>query len=158
MPFATFDPESSSWKTSVISLFEESTSFSATWPLKGSMRSGAVFERRTSVPLTDGSGSSSLLGTPRATRGGSSTENAGKLLPTPRSQDAKHAAATDYELFDRDPAWDLIHQAVTRLLPTPQARDWKDGANPKPHGEHSPSLPVFLGERMRAQSDDGNAS
>ena len=30
-------------------------------------------------------------------------------------------------------------------LPTPQARDWKDGNFPGPHGRHSESLPVVLG-------------
>jgi hypothetical protein len=31
-----------------------------------------------------------------------------------------------------------------KMWPTPQARDWKDGKNPKPHGNHSPSLPVAV--------------
>jgi hypothetical protein len=33
-------------------------------------------------------------------------------------------------------------------LPTPQARDWKDKGLPKPHGLHSPSLPVMLGKLL----------
>lgn len=30
------------------------------------------------------------------------------------------------------------------LLPTPQARDWKDGTDPKTHGRHSDSLPTVV--------------
>lgn len=35
------------------------------------------------------------------------------------------------------------------LLPTLQARDWKDGTNPRPHGRHSESLPVVLNNNPR---------
>jgi hypothetical protein len=47
MPFATWDRATSSWKTSQPSLFGDSTPFSGRWPTSGSMRNGAVFERRT---------------------------------------------------------------------------------------------------------------
>jgi len=38
---------------------------------------------------------------------------------------------------------DGLATAVKRL-PTLQARDWKDGTNPRPHRRHSESLPVVL--------------
>ena len=45
------------------------------------------------------------------------------LWPTARAQDAKHAAATAYEL-SRNPSLDLLHVKVTRSLwPTPTAVD-----------------------------------
>jgi hypothetical protein len=48
------------------------------------------------------------------------------LLPTPRSQDAKHYGATDYEL-SRDRDKDLLHVRIAReSWGTPTARDWKD--------------------------------
>lgn len=47
------------------------------------------------------------------------------MLPTPRSQDAKHSNATAFEL-KRDPGKDLLHVKINRILPTPQARDHKN--------------------------------
>jgi len=38
-----------------------------------------------------------------------------------------------------------------RMYPTPAARDWKDGLDPKPHGRHSESLPIIIN-----QSDGGS--
>jgi len=57
--FARWDRDSSSWRTSQLSLFVDSTSSSVTWPKWGSMRSGAVFERPTWEPLTEENESSS---------------------------------------------------------------------------------------------------
>lgn len=45
--FATYDPATCSWRTSQLSLFEDSTPFSGGWPTSGLMRSGAVYERQT---------------------------------------------------------------------------------------------------------------
>lgn len=45
--FATFDPASSSWKTSQVSLITQLLDeYSETWPRQGSMRNGVVFRRR----------------------------------------------------------------------------------------------------------------
>lgn len=49
----------SSWRTSAPLFPEDSTEFSGTWPISGSMRSGTVFERPTLERRTSGSGSSS---------------------------------------------------------------------------------------------------
>lgn len=43
--FASFDPMSSSWRTSQLSLFGGLTLFSETWPASGSMRNGRVYRR-----------------------------------------------------------------------------------------------------------------
>lgn len=43
--FARWCPISSSWKTQLISLFEDSMEFSGTWPRWGSMRNGVVSAR-----------------------------------------------------------------------------------------------------------------
>jgi len=72
------------------------------------MRNGTIFRRRPLAPLTGGTESGSL-----------------PTLPTPRSQDAKHAETTDYEL-SRDPGKDLLHVRITRMWGTPTTRDWKD--------------------------------
>lgn len=61
--FATFDPATSSWKTSQLSLLEEWAEFSQTWPRAGMTRSGTAYPLRPLAPLTDGTGSG-LLPTP----------------------------------------------------------------------------------------------
>jgi hypothetical protein len=45
-PFATYDRDSSLWRTFQDSLFEESTPFSQTWPMSGMTRSGIAYRRR----------------------------------------------------------------------------------------------------------------
>jgi hypothetical protein len=50
--FATFDPGSSSWRTSLVSLLGDSAEWSATWPLSGMTRSGTAYRRRPSAPRT----------------------------------------------------------------------------------------------------------
>lgn len=50
--FASFDPDSSSWRTSQASLFEGWTPYSGTWPQAGMTRSGTAFRLRPSVPRT----------------------------------------------------------------------------------------------------------
>src|SRR5690348_5079887 len=64
-PFATYDPESRSWKTSPGTDPLDSTEYSETWPRTGSMRSGRAYEHPTSGRRTGANGySSSLLPTP----------------------------------------------------------------------------------------------
>lgn len=63
--FASYDPASSSWKTSQRSLLEEWTPFSETWPKQGTMQSGVAFAPVTLAPRTDESGCSSWP-TPRS--------------------------------------------------------------------------------------------
>jgi hypothetical protein len=62
-PFAIYDPDSSSWRTSQTSLLSEtgqpSETFSGTWPRAGMTRSGIAFQRRPLVPHMNGIASSS---------------------------------------------------------------------------------------------------
>jgi len=77
--FARYDRQSSSWKTSALSLFEDSTPFSGSWPKAGTMRNGVCFERPIVALRTGANGFSSW--------------------PTPRSEDSEsagnHPGATD---------------------------------------------------------------
>lgn len=58
-----------------------------------------------------------------------------KLWPTP------HGFSKDGR--SNGPSWNELGRVVNQSLwPTPQARDWKDGKNPKRHGNHSPSVAV----------------
>jgi hypothetical protein len=75
------------WEVPTMGLFcEHSDVFSETWPSSGMTRAGTAFELPMWAPLTAGSGSSSSLPTPRATRGGSATETTA-LLASPRTSD-----------------------------------------------------------------------
>lgn len=80
--FAIYDPQSSSWRMSVGSLFEASTPYSETFPTSGTMRNGRLFERQTLVPRTYVRASSSSpydapYPTPSATPYGSSGNGSG---------------------------------------------------------------------------------
>jgi DNA (cytosine-5)-methyltransferase 1 len=97
---ASFDPDSSSWKTSQRSLLEDSTEFSGTLPLSGTMRSGYLFalltwERRI--------GESDSLSWP---------------TPTVHGNHNQKGASAE--------SGDGLATAV-RIWPTPTARDWRSG-------------------------------
>jgi hypothetical protein len=58
--FASYDPATSSWRTSQLSLLEEWSVFSGTWPRAGMTRSGTAFRLVPLAPLTAATGSGSL--------------------------------------------------------------------------------------------------
>ncbi len=151
-PFAFYDPASRSLRTSQDTFDLGFPTSSPTLPRSGSMRSGRLYERPTSVPLTSGSGCSSspLLKTPTAQlaiNGGSQHPDKRKvgghgptladevehLLPTPRATDTGTPGRRASEGW-RPP----LSQVVIPLMPTPTASDSKSssGANPAwGHGE-----------------------
>ena len=65
--FASYDPDTSSWRTSQRSLFGGLTEFSETWPRSGMTRNGIAYQQRPLAPLTDEIGFS-LLPTLRANK------------------------------------------------------------------------------------------
>ena len=67
--FASFDPPTSSWKTSQLCLSGELAMFSAAWPESGSMRAGKCYRRAPSVPHIH-DGECSLWPTPTASMDG----------------------------------------------------------------------------------------
>ncbi len=70
-PFATYDPDTHSWKTfAVISLWDSIES-SVTWPKSGMTQNGLAYRRQQSVHLTSAGDSSLSLPTPSATSYGS---------------------------------------------------------------------------------------
>lgn len=67
-----------------------------------------------------------LVASPRPT-----SDNAFGSWPTSRTQDARHAAATEYEL-NKDEKYDLLHVKANRILAgwtTTTTRDHKDGSS-----------------------------
>jgi hypothetical protein len=111
--FASYDPDSSCWRTSQTSLLStEATSgerFSGTWPRSGTTRNGIAYRQQPSAPLTAVTGSSPLLPTPNAMSGGQTKGNVVRM--TGRS--AYREDGTKVQIS--------TEQAVVSLLPTPDA-------------------------------------
>ena len=150
-PLASWNPKRDVWETEQMDLFSgHSDVFSETWPVSGMTRSGLAFELPTWEPPTSGTGCSSLP-TPRATRGGSSTETT-DLLRTPMSNEAEKdwigpRMTSGHQEFLSNQISELLPtpvvknnenrqsegygpnlmEAIRTLFPTPTTRDWKDG-------------------------------
>jgi hypothetical protein len=110
--FASFDPDTSSWRTSQGYLFGDLDEFSATWPRSGSMRNGTAYRRRPLVPRISGKGCF-YWPTPDA-----SVANLGESIAswlTRRAREkAKHRNGNGFGM--RLPI-------AVRIWPTPQAAD-----------------------------------
>jgi hypothetical protein len=127
--FASYDPATSSWRTSQHSLFGGLTSFSESWPRSGMTRNGIAYRRPASAPLTDVIDFSSLP-TPSASQGGfnrspspgaavrPSLETMARhgMWPTPRANDAEKRGD-----IANDPRNGL--PAAAKYWPTPRAED-----------------------------------
>lgn len=169
-PFASYDPESSSWRTSPGTSRSASTRCSLTLPAWGSLHGGALYERPTPAHLTDARGSSSLLPTPAAgnpndgedpaqwqarhdrhadpTRGAEATRSG---MPTPQARDGDgrtigpETAATRLAQGKRN-----LDDAVVAMLPTPRGSDATRGpdlARPNRPASGGPDL-VTVAERL----------
>ncbi len=119
-PFAFFDPASSSWRTSQVSLLPDSDSSWPTWPKRGTTHRGRAFELPTSARLTAASASSSLLPTPSAyesTPTDDYVEEVQEHLTDPHSR-----------LYLPGRKWHAqrtLSRIAPALLPTPTAGDGK---------------------------------
>jgi len=142
--FATFDPHSSSWKTSRDLFGAASTLSSADWPASGSMRSGTCFRRPRAEPPTAAAASSSSLPTPQGYSFADSHQPGITRLdiairwPTPRVLDSRNVP---YQQHPRKQGhrWPTLCGAVK--WPTPAARDWRSGkASPATHARNSRPL------------------
>ena len=150
--FANYDPATSSWKTSQLSLLEDYTSFSGTWPRAGMTRNGTAYRLVPSAPLTAATESGSLP-TPAATsygwnQGGSagrtgpirpSLEAMARhgLWPTPEASDGTGGRVAK-ELGGTRPSGSkraiTLATAVAQQWPTPTANRW-DGL--QSHGRNA---------------------
>lgn len=158
-PFASYDHDSSSWKTSVLSLFEASTLFSDRWPSSGSMRNGGCFQRQPLAPAIAANGCSSSPG-----------------LPTPTAGDATGGHHVTNLRWDGGTAYrpsgakaSVSLREALDLLPTPVANDSgntpEDHLRKKPGREVVTSLAIIVendllpsGGRMPLPSPDGDGS
>jgi hypothetical protein len=115
--FVRFDPDSHSWKTHQCSLLGDLEPYSETWPRWGFMRDGECWEQQMSALRTSEteSGSKQFWPTPRALEIDESYE--GYIERMKRSGNPKNIGKTKPQ---------NLTMAV-KMLPTPNARDWKDG-------------------------------
>lgn len=109
-PFAYYDPDTRSLKTSQGTFDSDSTPSSPTLPPSGSMRSGALSARRRSALPTPAAASSSS-----------------PLLKTPTAQLAINGGSQHPEKRKAGGHGPTLADEVEHLLPTPAARDWKSG-------------------------------
>ena len=156
-----YDPGTSSWKTHQCLWEEDLPESSVTLPRWGMMQNGVCWERITLPPLTSGTGCGLLVGTPTATMSERSEKFRSKtpspaefvkMWPTPRAQDSKHGAATEWELnTDHAGTKDSLRvQVVKRLWPTPSANEDAAGT---PDGKMQQMLGNHPGIRGTTQKE-----
>jgi hypothetical protein len=175
--FAYYDPDTSSWRTSQGSLFEEWATFSETWPLSGMTQSGQAYLRPPLVPRTF-DGESSSWPTPRARdwkgAGKDCLDSAVARWPTPKvsatrnSRKAltqKHWSAPALEqavelsmgILPREyESWDELPPVARRMWrTTPQAGEGNGGGQDQEHrkaGGHS----VYLRDQVKTLEGGGS--
>jgi hypothetical protein len=108
--FASYDPASSSWRTSQLCLTGEWSEFWETWPRAGTMRNGKAYELRTLAPRTE--------------------ENESGLWPTPVAQDDNKSPEAHMQMKLRmkgGPRYKptslqvMVKGVERRMWPTPRA-------------------------------------
>ena len=116
-PLARWNPTRDIWERESLQgslLSAPPDVYSETWPPSGMTRSGVAYARPTRGPATSASGSSSspgLLPTPTAYLG---------TCGGPQSPEKRRAGGHQVHL----------HDVIAQLVPTPTARDWRDGEEP----------------------------
>jgi hypothetical protein len=105
-PFAHYDPDTSSWRTSQQSLFEDLTSSPQTWPRSGMTSNGTAYQRQPSAPLTAATDGGAWPTPVRSDSGGSTGWGLRNVVngrpawghdkwPTPRASDADKGGRGD---------------------------------------------------------------
>ena len=136
--FASYDPATSSWRTSSVFLDGEWETFSESWPRSGMTRNGTAYQRSSSVPPIFAS-ESGLLPTPSAVSYGSNQGGGmGRVGPvrpsletmarhglwrTPKAADAAHAGRTTPPKPGQTLSLDM-QVNNPGLWPTPTANRW----------------------------------
>jgi len=125
--FATWNPDTCSWRTSQRCLFGGWMPFLESWPRSGSMRSGTASRLPVLVPLTAATGSSS------SDTGPASLTGVHGLWPTPRGSESHQGRAREQEYIDRNLAPDhtlsTAVAAVIKMWPTPTGTMHKQDVN-----------------------------
>ena len=153
-PFAYYDPDTRSWKTSQASLFTEWETYSGPWPRSGTLRSGAAYPQPPWVRLIS-AGASSYWPTPTARLGDERGPQAKRYWDPRRSNDLDDAVAVMVKGIERG-LWPTPTQADGTGGPGTAGRD--GGVNLRTAVTLWPTSPVE-GNRNRAsypgKSGDG---
>jgi hypothetical protein len=120
---AKYDPDTSLWRTSQLSLLEGSTPFSGRFPRSGMTRNGTLFQLVPLVLRTGGNGS------------GSSAFVAGMVqkpthhVPTPTASDHIERRSTSSEVLNFETNKTVSLDRWVRMWPTPTAGDSKSSGS-----------------------------
>ena len=118
--FASYDPQSRSWRTWPGTGLWGSIEFSETWPRTGYTHAGSAFEHPTSVHPTPVSECSSLLPTPIA------SDSIGGRQDPQKRREGGHSPK--------------LRDQITDLLPTPTASSYGSNQSDSPGAKVRPSL------------------
>jgi hypothetical protein len=130
---ASYDRNSSSWRTSQRCLVEGWTVFSETWPRSGIMRNGIAYQLPPLVRLTDAT-ASGLWPTPTAgDANGSGSRN------TPNSKAHPGVSLTDAVRGDGGKG---------RIYPTPTTQDASNNGGPSQYGRKTLPLNAVIGGQL----------
>lgn len=159
-PFASFDPDTSSWRTWRTSLPSTTEPcgerLSGTWPRSASISNGTAFQRQPSAPRTSVTGSSPLLPTPTAADGERASATYGNgnltlsgaltLLPTPMARDGRADGSQNRRSAASIAAGGgkSVEQVVTKLLPTPTATEGGHNRSASPGATVRPALETLV--------------
>lgn len=135
-PFATYDPDTSSWRTLQLSLLEDLATFSQTWPRAGTTRNGIAYQRQPSAPLTVVTGSS-LWPTPTVVDMGE--------RKTLEEWDEWTAEMKGRHGNGNGHGRSLSIEARRNMWPTPTTQDASNNGGPSQHERNSPPLNAAVG-------------
>ena len=148
---ASYDRNTSSWKTSQHSLVEGLDEFSETWPRSGMMRNGIAYQLPPLALRTAGIESGLWL-TPQAgdakacytgTQNQMMLAHQVKMWPTPRASSAMSANFTQNTLIRTQR--NLEQVVAQRMWPTPVSRMWKDSGCPSEFNRNEIPLAALVG-------------
>lgn len=163
---ASYDRNTSSWKTSQHSLVEGLDEFLETWPRSGTTRNGIAYQLPPLALRTYGTGFGSSpthsIPTPTAqdhierqststsvlnyeTNKSVSLDRFAKMWPTPRASPNENRQ-TKLTPSQKAGKHGINLAAAVHLWPTPKSRDWKDGASAGTFQRSSPDSGKVVGQ------------
>lgn len=148
-PFARFDPDSSSWRTSEATSLWDLTLSSLTLPSWGCLHGGELSERPTPELPTDERACSSLLATPSVVDMGSAY--------SPEAWEAWRQEQRRTHANGNGHGESLTQQAIA-MLPTPKASNNENESSAWANGPNLGEAIASLGASTSPRSDAGSTS
>ncbi len=156
--FARYDPASSSWRTSQVSLFGGLTAFSARLPNSGTMRSGRLYPLPKWEPRTFVADSSSSVGYPTPVSADAKGAMAARnMWPTATAGDAKSSGSRNLEGSKAHAGVSLTdavrfgNSNTPRTWATPTTQDGENNGAPSQHERNSLPLNAQAGGALNPE-------